>query len=132
MTQQVNLFFFVPKISASSQSVKWGTSHTLILPPTVSVLCNDVSTGNDCLILIVLSILDTHSIKTLLLDLPIVGSKVTGTSGPGGMSGASRKAPASYAKIVIKGMTKAEMILKVVMSPAEPAKGFVEQVCILI
>ncbi len=74
-------------------------------------------------------LLDTHSIKTLLLDLPTVGSKVVGNTASGSATAAgSRKAPASYAKIVIKGMTKAEMILKVVMSPAEPAKGFVEQV----
>ena len=55
---------------------------------------------------------------------------MVGTSGGSAASTAtgSRKAPASYAKIVIKGMTKAEMILKVVMSPAEPAKAFVEQV----
>jgi hypothetical protein len=45
-----------------------------------------------------------------------VGSKV-----------ASRKAPASYTKIVIKGMTRAEMTLKVVMSPSEPINSFVEQ-----
>ena len=65
-----------------------------------------------------------------MLDLPTVGSKVVGTSGgiAGSAAAGSRKAPASYAKIVIKGMTKAEMILKVVMSPAEPAKAFVEQV----
>ena len=49
-----------------------------------------------------LYILDTHSIKTLLLDLPSIGSKV-----------AARKAPASYTKIVVKGMTRAEMTLKV-------------------
>jgi hypothetical protein len=71
---------------------------------------------------------DTHSIKTLLLDLPTVGSKATGANNGSGSAAGSRKAPASYAKIVIKGMTKAEMILKVVMSPAEPAKAFVEQV----
>ena len=59
---------------------------------------------------------DTHSIKTLLLDLPTVGSKVV-----------SRKAPASYTKIVVKGMTRAEMTLKVVMSPSEPINAFVEQ-----
>ena len=62
-------------------------------------------------------LLDAHSVKTLLLDLPSVGSKV-----------AARKAPASYTKIVIKGMTKAEMTLKVVMSnPSDPPKEFVEQ-----
>ena len=51
-----------------------------------------------------------------MLDLPSVGSKV-----------ASRKAPASYTKIVVKGMTRAEMTLKVVMSPSEPVQAFVEQ-----
>ena len=63
-----------------------------------------------------LFLLDTHSLKTLLLDLPTVGSKVV-----------SRKAPASYTKIVVKGMTRAEMTLKVVMSPSEPINAFVEQ-----
>ena len=53
----------------------------------------------------------------MLLDLPSLGSKV-----------AKGKAPASYTKIVIKGMTKAEMTLKVVMSnPSDPPKEFVEQ-----
>lgn len=33
----------------------------------------------------------------------------------------------SYTKIVVKGMTKAEMVLKVVMSPIDSAKLFVEQ-----
>ena len=37
----------------------------------------------------------------VLLDLPSIGSQVV------------RKAPASYTKIVVKGMTRAEMILKV-------------------
>ncbi|KAE8624962.1 hypothetical protein XENTR_v10006107 [Xenopus tropicalis] len=46
-------------------------------------------------------LLDTHSLKTVLLDLPSIGSQVI------------RKAPASYTKIVVKGMTRAEMILKV-------------------
>lgn len=59
-------------------------------------------------------LLDTHSLKTVLQDLPSLGSQV------------GRKAPASYTTIVIKGMTKAEMILKVVMSPHEPARGFVD------
>ncbi|KAL5017534.1 hypothetical protein ScPMuIL_007123 [Solemya velum] len=59
-------------------------------------------------------LLDTHSLKTLLLDLPSLSSQV------------QRKAPASFTKIVVKGMTKAEMILKVVMSPHEPPQGFVD------
>ncbi|KAK3083798.1 hypothetical protein FSP39_003324, partial [Pinctada imbricata] len=61
-----------------------------------------------------LLLLDTHSLKTVLLDLPSLGSQVI------------RKAPASFTKIVVKGMTKAEMILKVVMSPNEPPQGFVD------
>lgn len=60
-------------------------------------------------------LLDTHSIKTVLLDLPSIGSSV------------NRKAPASYTKVVVKGMTKAEMIIKVVMAPIVPAIGFTEQ-----
>ncbi|XP_064648939.1 vacuolar protein sorting-associated protein 53 homolog isoform X2 [Lineus longissimus] len=59
-------------------------------------------------------LLDTHSLKTVLLDLPSLGSQVP------------RKAPASYTKIVVKGMTKAEMILKVIMSPHDPPQGYVE------
>lgn len=51
-------------------------------------------------------LLDTHSLKTVLLDLPSIGSQVV------------RKAPASYTKIVVKGMTRAEMILKVGTSRA--------------
>ncbi|XP_059617853.1 vacuolar protein sorting-associated protein 53 homolog [Phlebotomus argentipes] len=60
-------------------------------------------------------LLDTHSLKTVLLDLPSIGSQV------------NRKAPASFTKIVIKGMTKAEMIIKVVMAPVIPASVFTEQ-----
>ncbi|KAG8451759.1 hypothetical protein GDO86_003814 [Hymenochirus boettgeri] len=59
-------------------------------------------------------LLDTHSLKTVLLDLPSIGSQVI------------RKAPASYTKIVVKGMTRAEMILKVVMAPHEPSIVFVD------
>uniref|UniRef100_A0AAY5EXH4 Vacuolar protein sorting-associated protein 53 homolog n=1 Tax=Electrophorus electricus TaxID=8005 RepID=A0AAY5EXH4_ELEEL len=59
-------------------------------------------------------LLDTHSLKTVLLDLPSIGSQVL------------RKAPASYTKIVVKGMTRAEMILKVVMAPHEPLVVFVD------
>ncbi|XP_005102675.1 vacuolar protein sorting-associated protein 53 homolog [Aplysia californica] len=59
-------------------------------------------------------LLDTHSLKTALLELPSLGSQM------------SRKAPASFTKIVVKGMTKAEMILKVVMSPQHPPQSFVD------
>jgi hypothetical protein len=37
-----------------------------------------------------------------------------------------KTAPASYTKTVIKGMTKAEMILKVVLVPHERIDGFIE------
>ncbi|CAO1310400.1 unnamed protein product [Diamesa tonsa] len=60
-------------------------------------------------------LLDTHSLKTVLLDLPTIESKV------------NRKAPASYAKTVIKGMTKAEMIIKMVMANITPHSVFIEQ-----
>lgn len=54
-------------------------------------------------------------LKTVLLNLPSINSQI------------NRQPPASYTKVVNKGMTKAEMILKVVMTPVDPAKGFVEQ-----
>lgn len=60
-------------------------------------------------------LLDTHSLKTILLDLPSIGSQV------------KRKAPASFSKVVVKGMTKAEMVIKIVMQPTSPAQTFIEQ-----
>eukprot|EP00794_Sanderia_malayensis_P014186 gene14186-15664_t len=59
-------------------------------------------------------LLDAHSLKTVLLELISIGSKV------------QRKPPASFTKVVAKGMSKAEMILKVVMSPHDPPAGFVD------
>ncbi|CDW54396.1 Vacuolar protein sorting-associated protein 53-li ke protein [Trichuris trichiura] len=60
-------------------------------------------------------LLDTHSLKTELANLPVVGSI------------AGRKPPEAYTKVVLKGMTKAEMILKLVMAPIDCADSFVEQ-----
>lgn len=60
-------------------------------------------------------LLDTHSLKTVLLELPTIESQV------------NRKAPASYAKTVIEGMTKAEMIVKIVMTNVSPPALFIEQ-----
>lgn len=60
-------------------------------------------------------LLDVHMLKTALLDLPSTGCQI------------SRKAPATYTKVVVKGMAKAEMILKVVMSTTECPKSFAEQ-----
>lgn len=59
-------------------------------------------------------LLDAHSLKTALLELPTINSAI------------SRKAPATYTKIVIKEMTRAELILKSIMAPTEPQQGFVE------
>lgn len=60
-------------------------------------------------------LLDTHSLKTVLLELPTIESQV------------NRKAPASYAKTVVKGMTKAEMVVKIVMANINPHALFIEQ-----
>jgi hypothetical protein len=58
-------------------------------------------------------LLDTHMIKKSLLDLPIHGSAV-------------KSAPVTYTKAIIRGMTKAEMILKVVLVPHNPVDAFIE------
>ncbi|GJQ81321.1 hypothetical protein Trydic_g20533 [Trypoxylus dichotomus] len=60
-------------------------------------------------------LLDTHMLKTILLNLPSIASQI------------NRQAPAPYTKVVNKGMTKAEMIVKVVMTPTDNEKAFVEQ-----
>lgn len=60
-------------------------------------------------------LLDTHMLKTTLLHLPLLGSQV------------NREAPSSFTKVVIKGMTRAEMILKVVMNHTEPDTAFIDQ-----
>lgn len=65
-------------------------------------------------------LLDTHSLKTALMDLPSIGSSV------------NRKAPTSYTKVVVKDMTRAEMIIKVVMTPIHPTDNFVQQVLKLL
>lgn len=59
-------------------------------------------------------LLDTHTLKTVLLALPTAGSEV------------GRPPPPSYTKVVHKEIGKAEMILKVVMTPIDPAKDFVD------
>ena len=58
-------------------------------------------------------LLDTHTLKKVLIELPCWESSV-------------KTAPASYTKTVIKGMTKAEMILKVVLVPHERVDAFIE------
>ncbi|KAL4712137.1 hypothetical protein ACJJTC_010998 [Scirpophaga incertulas] len=73
--------------------------------------CKPISTvGSEQLLL------DTHMLKTALLELPSIGSEV------------KRPSPAMYTKVVIKLMTKAEMILKLVMAPLDGnLEGFVSQ-----
>lgn len=60
-------------------------------------------------------LLDVHMLKTLLLQLPSLGSHL------------SRKPPSSYTKLVVKGMAKAEMLLKLVMAPIDTPGCFVQQ-----
>lgn len=62
-------------------------------------------------------LLDTHAIKTLLMDLPTLGSE----AGPS----------ASFSRIVSRGMGRAETILKAVMTPADPVEGFIESYFVL-
>lgn len=64
-------------------------------------------------------LLDTHSLKTVLMDLPNVCESAALKP--------SRKAPVAFTKVVVKGMTRAEMILKVVMSHADPPNQFIDQ-----
>uniref|UniRef100_T1H365 Vps53 C-terminal domain-containing protein n=1 Tax=Megaselia scalaris TaxID=36166 RepID=T1H365_MEGSC len=65
-------------------------------------------------------LLDTHSLKTVLLNLPSIESMV------------NRQAPANYTKVVVKGMNQAEMIIKIVMTPVSPPQMFNSQVLNLL
>lgn len=58
-------------------------------------------------------LLDTHTLKKFLINLPCIFSDI-------------KTAPASYTKAAIKGMSKAEMILKVVLVPHKTADSFIE------
>lgn len=58
-------------------------------------------------------LLDTHTLKKFLINLPCYNSDI-------------KTAPASYTKAADKGMTKAEMILKVVLVPHSFPDSFVE------
>uniref|UniRef100_A0A0N4Z299 T-complex protein 1 subunit epsilon n=1 Tax=Parastrongyloides trichosuri TaxID=131310 RepID=A0A0N4Z299_PARTI len=59
-------------------------------------------------------LLDTHSLKTFLLTMPSVGSIV------------QAKPPTMYTTTVTKTLTKAEMVLKVVMQPLKNNEDFVD------
>lgn len=58
-------------------------------------------------------LLDTHTLKKFLINLPCYNSEI-------------RTAPASYTKAAIKGMSKAEMVLKVVLVPHSTVNSFIE------
>lgn len=58
-------------------------------------------------------LLDTHIMKKFLITLPCINSDI-------------KTAPASYTKAAIKGMSKAEMILKVVLVPHNTVDSFIE------
>uniref|UniRef100_A0A1B6MRN2 Vacuolar protein sorting-associated protein 53 homolog n=1 Tax=Graphocephala atropunctata TaxID=36148 RepID=A0A1B6MRN2_9HEMI len=60
-------------------------------------------------------LLDTLALKTVLLQLPSIGSQVT------------PRTPTSYNEVVIKGMSRATMILKIVMTPITPGTYFVDR-----
>lgn len=58
-------------------------------------------------------LLDTHTLKKFLINLPCYKSDI-------------KTAPASYTKAAIKSMSKAEMILKVVLVPHNIVNSFIE------
>uniref|UniRef100_A0A9L0R8Z4 Vacuolar protein sorting-associated protein 53 homolog n=1 Tax=Equus caballus TaxID=9796 RepID=A0A9L0R8Z4_HORSE len=90
-------------------------TFSTVISSSIQLLVQDLDAACDpALTAMSKLLLDTHSLKMVLLDLPSIGSQVV------------RKAPASYTKIVVKGMTRAEMILKVVMAPHEPLVVFVD------
>ena len=84
-------------------------SYVVKCKPLISFVGSEIRTfGAEQLLL------DTHSLKTILMDLPSIGSQVV------------RKPPASYTKIVVREMTRAEMMLKVVMSKIDSPRDYVE------
>lgn len=58
-------------------------------------------------------LLDTHILKKFLINLPCINSDI-------------KTAPASYSKAADRGMSKAEMILKVVLVPHNTVDSFIE------
>lgn len=74
-------------------------------------------------------LLDSHTLKRTLLELPEYGATATvamvmGVGGGGG--GKNVPNTAAYSSTVVNGMTKAEMILKIVLVSAAPPEMFVE------
>lgn len=107
-----NLFKCRPTLSLSQTS---STAPTANLGGSAAAASASSAFGESNVLGCEQLLLDTHSLKTVLLDLPSINSQV------------NRKAPASYTKVVISGMTKAEMIIKIVMAPVHPYQVFTEQ-----
>jgi hypothetical protein len=108
---------YVPFVRSSlAASRKYFTNFTMkfvnsFIPRIISSIykCSKLSTVAAEQLL-----LDMQSMRTVLLELPSFGSAV------------SKKPPASYTRFVTKSMMKAELILKVVMSPHIPPSLYVE------
>ncbi|KXS19711.1 hypothetical protein M427DRAFT_52599 [Gonapodya prolifera JEL478] len=64
-------------------------------------------------------LLDTHAIKSTLTQLPNMGSDTPSTP------------PTTYVKLVAKGVSRVETLLKIVMTPNEPLEGFLENYLLL-
>ena len=60
-------------------------------------------------------LLDCHGLKTVLLGLPIIGSS------------AKRDPPQAYTRMVSRGMTRAELVLQVVMSDYSTSQDLVDK-----
>lgn len=58
-------------------------------------------------------LLDTHTLKKFLINLPCLNSEI-------------KSPPSSYIREAIRGMSKAEMILKVVLVPHSPIQSYIE------
>ncbi|KAI9260205.1 Vps53-like protein [Sporodiniella umbellata] len=67
-------------------------------------------------------LLDTHSIKTLLMEIPLIGFS----------DGSPQTVPTSYGRIINKNTSKVEAVLKTIMSPIEPYEAYVENYLLLI
>lgn len=72
-------------------------------------------------------LLDSHTLKRTLLELPEYGATAT-VAMVMGVGGGGKNVPntAAYSSTVVNGMTKAEMILKIVLVSAAPPEMFVE------
>ncbi|KAJ3298080.1 Vacuolar protein sorting-associated protein 53 [Borealophlyctis nickersoniae] len=65
-------------------------------------------------------LLDTHALKTILIQMTNIGAE-----------GPAQPPPATYVKLLNKGVTKVEQLLKVVLRPYEPVEGIVETYLLL-